>query len=129
MDLKLLGLNIKNYRKSADLTQAKLAEKTNLSTVHISHIESGLVKMSVETLVKICNVLKATPNDLLWGQFDADSNNCEDIPGGMLMENAQYGHGGGAQLGEKVKKMSSDNKSIILEIADILVKHSEKNGK
>jgi len=68
MDLKLLGLNIKNSRKNMKLTQAQLAEKTNLSTVHISHIEGGSVKMSVDTLINICNALKTTPNDILWGQ-------------------------------------------------------------
>lgn len=64
MDLKLLGLNIKNSRKNMKLTQAQLAEKTNLSTVHISHIEGGSVKMSVDTLINICNALKTTPNDI-----------------------------------------------------------------
>lgn len=78
MDLKLLGLNIKNSRKNMKLTQAQLAEKTNLSTVHISHIEGGSVKMSVDTLINICNTLKTTPNDILWGQFETNIDNSDN---------------------------------------------------
>ncbi len=87
MDLKLLGLNIKNSRKNMKLTQAQLAEKTNLSTVHISHIEGGSVKMSVDTLINICNALKTTPNDILWGQFETNSENIIDNNGNTLSEN------------------------------------------
>ena len=50
MDLKLIGLNIKNCRNRMKLTQAQLAEIVDLSTNHISHIE--LLKSSKSSITK-----------------------------------------------------------------------------
>ena len=119
MDLKLLGLNIKNSRKNIKLTQAQLAEMTNLSTVHISHIEGGSVKMSVDALINICNALNITPNDILWGQFDTNSYNTD---GSLLSENGEYNIN--MQLSAKAKAMSQNDKRLLLEIAGLLAKRN-----
>lgn len=126
MDLKLLGLNIKNSRKNLKMTQAQLAEKTNLSTVHISHIEGGSVKMSVDTLINICNALKATPNDILWGQFDACTNTSDDISKDTVAENANYNIN--VQLSEKAKNMSQSDKRLMMEIAGLLANRNNDNN-
>jgi len=118
MDLKLLGLNIKNSRKNIKLTQAQLAEMTNLSTVHISHIEGGSVKMSVDALINICNALNITPNDVLWGQFDTNSYNTDNSGKDMLSENGEYNIN--MQLSVKAKAMSQNDKRLLLEIAELL---------
>ncbi len=118
MDLKLLGLNIKNSRKNIKLTQAQLAEMTNLSTVHISHIEGGSVKMSVDTLINICNALNITPNDVLWGQYDTNSYNTDNFNKDMLSENGGYNIN--MQLSVKAKAMSQNDKRRLLEIAELL---------
>ncbi len=118
MDLKLLGLNIKNSRKNIKLTQAQLAEMTNLSTVHISHIEGGSVKMSVDTLINICNALNITPNDVLWGQYDTNSYNTDNFNKDMLSENGGYNIN--MQLSVKAKAMSQSDKRLLLEIAELL---------
>lgn len=123
MDLKLLGLNIKNSRKNIKLTQAQLAEMTNLSTVHISHIEGGSVKMSVDTLINICNALKTTPNDILWGQFETNSENIIDNNGNTLSENNRYNIN--TQLSVKTKHMSQSDKRLMVEIAGLLANRSE----
>ena len=118
MDLKLLGLNIKNSRKNIKLTQAQLAEITNLSTVHISHIEGGSVKMSVDTLINICNALNTTPNDILWGQF----NKAPDIPSKYVSENNEYNIN--LQLEPKAMNISQSDKKLLLEIAGLLAKRN-----
>lgn len=118
MDLKLLGLNIKNSRKNIKLTQAQLAEMTNLSTVHISHIEGGSVKMSVDALINICNALNITPNDILWGQFDTNSYNADNSGKTLLSENGEYNIN--MQLSAKAKAMSQSDKRLLLEIAGLL---------
>lgn len=118
MDLKLLGLNIKNSRKNIKLTQAQLAEMTNLSTVHISHIEGGSVKMSVDSLINICNALKITPNDILWGQFNTTSYNKDNTGKSLFSENGEYNIN--MQLSSKAKAMSQSDKRLLLEIAGLL---------
>ena len=50
---KLLGLRIREYRKSLNMTQEKLAELIGIGTPNISYIENGKFAPSVETLEKI----------------------------------------------------------------------------
>ena len=119
MDLKLLGLNIKNSRKNIKLTQAQLAEMTNLSTVHISHIEGGSAKMSIEALVNICNALNTTPNDILWGQFNTNPGTSGEY---SFSENNGYGID--MQLGTKTMDISQSDKKLLLEIAGLLAKRN-----
>lgn len=126
MDLKLLGLNIKNSRKNMKLTQAQLAEKTNLSTVHISHIEGGSVKMSVDTLINICNALKTTPNDILWGQFETDIDNSDNGSRDILADSGQYNIN--MQLSEKAKNMSQSDKRLMIEIAGLLANRDNNDN-
>lgn len=56
---RTIGLNIKNYRKQANISQAKLAEDIGLSLSYISKIEaSGCDKsFSISTLNSIANAL------------------------------------------------------------------------
>lgn len=44
LDYRVLGLRIKAIRVDARLTQEALAERANLSTDHISHIETANTK-------------------------------------------------------------------------------------
>ncbi|MDR2924324.1 MAG: ORF6N domain-containing protein [Treponema sp.] len=46
---RLLGANIKIYRKSCNLTQAKLAEKKNTATNYISAIEIRRQKIMLDS--------------------------------------------------------------------------------
>ena len=46
-EFRLLGLTIAYYRKLRGLTQAELAEATNLSRTHISNIEATNRKTSI----------------------------------------------------------------------------------
>lgn len=69
MNLKQIGSNVKARRKEQKLTQAQLAEMTQISVVHVSHIENGTVAMSLDTLLSICRALDTTPNDILLGEY------------------------------------------------------------
>ncbi len=65
---RLLGEAIRGTRKEAGLSQEKLAEKADLSTVFISRIERGKESPSVDNLVKIAKALRVRVKDLV-GQF------------------------------------------------------------
>ena len=60
-----IGQNIRKYRLQRGLKQKELAEKTNVSPQHISHIETGRGQLSLPTLVAIANVLCVDCNTLL----------------------------------------------------------------
>ncbi|MGN0493244.1 MAG: helix-turn-helix domain-containing protein [Acutalibacteraceae bacterium] len=59
-----IGNRLLNIRKKTGLTQAELAEKAGLSDRTYADIERGTVNMRTETLLRICNALNITPNDI-----------------------------------------------------------------
>lgn len=65
-EFRLLGLTIAYYRKLRGLTQAELAEATNLSPTHISNIEApnGKTSISLNKLFDIADVLEVPVKDL-----------------------------------------------------------------
>ncbi len=71
--LKDMGRRIKSRRKELKITQSELAEALDLSNNHISSIETGNQKPSLDTFVKLCNTLKVTPDYLLLGSMHADN--------------------------------------------------------
>ncbi len=56
-----IGKKVKLYRTES---QEMLAEKALLSRDTISDIECGNVMMGIDTLIKLCNALNITPNDI-----------------------------------------------------------------
>ena len=67
IDHKQIGNRIKEVREQNDYSQAKLAEETDLSVSYISHIENAKRKASLESIVRIVNVLGITVDELLAG--------------------------------------------------------------
>ena len=65
-EFRLLGLTIAYYRKLRGLTQAELAEATNLSRTHLSNIEApnGKTSISLNKLFDIADVLEVPVKDL-----------------------------------------------------------------
>lgn len=64
-DTQVIGQKLRAYRKKAGLTQAELAEAASLADRTYADIERGTANMRVSTLLKICEVLRVTPDDLL----------------------------------------------------------------
>lgn len=60
-----IGNRLFPIRKRMGLTQAEVAEAANLSTRTYADIERGSVNMRIETILKICNVLHITPDEIL----------------------------------------------------------------
>ena len=62
-----MGRRIRLRRKELGLTQNKLAELLKVSNNHLSAIENGREKPSLEKFVILCELLKTTPDFLLLG--------------------------------------------------------------
>jgi transcriptional regulator with XRE-family HTH domain len=69
VDYTKIGKRIRATRKQRGLSQERLAEMAEVGTGHISHIENGHTKVSVQTLVNICNALDVSADELLCGQI------------------------------------------------------------
>lgn len=71
MNYELLGNNIRKQRKEKKYTLEQLAEKLDVSTTFIGQIERAKGIPSLETLVKIANVLEISTDSLLFGDLNS----------------------------------------------------------
>lgn len=62
---RVLGEAIRSHRKSAGLTQEKLAEHADLHPNYIGEVERGEKTISIDTLFRIANSLKVKLRDLI----------------------------------------------------------------
>ena len=69
---KHIGNKFQEYRLKNNLTQNQVAEITGLEPQHISQIERRLSKGSIDTLLKLCNAYKITPDIILYDLLDED---------------------------------------------------------
>ena len=68
---KEMGTRIKVRRKELKIKQAELAEALEISNNHMSSIENGRQKPSLDTFIGICRCLNVTPDYLLLGTMHA----------------------------------------------------------
>ena len=64
-DLRRIGNQLLAIRKRSGLTQADVAEAAGLSDRTYADIERGTVNMRIETILRICNALYITPDEIL----------------------------------------------------------------
>ena len=64
-DLHTIGNKLLSIRKRMGMTQAEVAEATGMSDRTYADIERGTVNMRLETLLRICDALHITPDDIL----------------------------------------------------------------
>ena len=64
-DFRTIGNKLLSVRKRMGLTQAEVAESAGLSDRTYADIERGTVNMRIETILKICDVLHITPDEVL----------------------------------------------------------------
>ncbi len=102
MNLKNIGENVKKLRIKKSLTQSQLAEMADISSVHMSHIETGAVSMSLECLINISAALDATPDEILLGEYSISVESTSHI------------------LSSHINKMTSDEKELLIEFARML---------
>ena len=95
-----IGKVCQEYRLKNNLTQNQVAELTGLEPRHISQIERGLSKGSIDTLLKLCNAYQITPDIILYDLLDDNIKNSISI------------------YDEKFKKLSKRDKESILHFID-----------
>ncbi len=64
-DLHAIGNKLLTIRKRMGMTQAEVAEAAGLSDRTYADIERGTVNMRIATILRICNVLHVTPDEVL----------------------------------------------------------------
>lgn len=66
MDYQAIGHRVRKMRHLRNMTQEKLAEYANISTVYVSHIETGTAKPSLPVVVAIADALEVRVDALLY---------------------------------------------------------------
>lgn len=102
LNFELIGQRIREVRISKGLTQEYLANTANVNTSHISNIENNRVKISLSTLVHVCNAMNITVDYIL-------SNEYNDA--GSALDQA---------ILKELQNASIDKKEKILKIIQIL---------
>lgn len=108
IDYHSIGKNIRKHRNSLDITQEVLAERINVSVPHISRIENGSAKPSLQTLVDICNAL--------------------DIPLDYLMHDSVSASQRltASRLEEILTSCSAQEMNMIADIAEVIIRNMRK---
>ena len=71
MDYFKIGQRIRKIRKAKGWSQEKLAELVGISVTHMSHIETGNTKLSIEVFADIATSLEARADELLFGERES----------------------------------------------------------
>ena len=64
-DFHAIGNKLLAVRKRLGMTQAEVAEAAGLSDRTYADIERGTVNMRIETILRICQTLHITPDEIL----------------------------------------------------------------
>ncbi len=112
LDYKKLGVNVKHYRKECGLTQKQVADIIHITEQHISHIETGRTKASLEVIVDIANALHTDVNTLL-------EESLPEARDSVLMR----------KLLDTVSNMEQDEFELLIDISTSIKEYSELKQK
>ncbi|MBQ6932633.1 MAG: helix-turn-helix transcriptional regulator [Clostridia bacterium] len=71
INFKLIGQRIKNARHEKGYTQEQFSESLEISVEHLSRIETGSCRPSLQLIEKICKQLETSEEAIMFG----DKNN------------------------------------------------------
>ncbi len=78
-DFHVIGNRLLAIRKRLGLTQAEVAEAAGLSDRTYADIERGTVNMRIDTILRICNVLHITPDEVLTAESSSQNAILDDL--------------------------------------------------
>ncbi len=77
---RLLGAQVRHYRRERGWTQSELAEKAELSLDMIGRLERGSTSPSFDTLARLADVFRVAPALMIGGSpFDGDGHSEREI--------------------------------------------------
>lgn len=72
----VMGTRIRALREQGGWTQELLAEKINISPVHLSRIENGRVTPRVDILMRLSEVLQISMDEILYDEHQSSREFC-----------------------------------------------------
>lgn len=74
VDYKEIGKRVAARRRELGLKQWQVEQEADLCFKYLSNIERGTTVISIDVLMKLCGVLKTTPDALLLGAVVDEEN-------------------------------------------------------
>ena len=102
-----MGSRIRLRRKELKIKQAELAETLEISNNHLSSIENGKQKPSIDIFLGLCKELNVTPDYLLLGIM-----HCQNVPQDIV---------------DKQKLCSPSDIELARDFIELLVKRNKDN--
>lgn len=102
VNFEKIGRKIRKVRISKGLTQEYVANVANVNVSHISNIENNRVKISLTTLIQVCNALQTTVDYILLDEYTSSGN---------VLDN---------EILHELQSCTPDTKNKILQIIKIL---------
>lgn len=86
IDYQIIGTRIREIRSKKKWSQAKLAEKSGVEPSYVSHIERGVAKLSLPTLISIANALGSTLDELVYDNLKKSAYISDEIINELLSD-------------------------------------------
>ncbi len=102
IDFAFIGQRIREVRSNKHLTQEYLGNMVGVNSTHISNIELNKVKVSLSTLIRICNAMDITVDYLLENEYRTPTSVLEK------------------EIINTIKDMPKEKQETILRIARVL---------
>lgn len=110
---KIIGANLRQFRKSIGLSQNELGEKVGITFQQIQKYENGYNRISASRLWDFCEILEVTPNDFFAGILNADYEANDTISTGIEI----FSNPRGAKLAKAFVKIKNPKiETHLLEI-------------
>ena len=106
-DMRTIGNKLLTFRRRMGMTQAEVAEAAGLSDWTYADIERGSVNMRTETVLRICQVLHITPDEI-------------------LTENAETVASRQAELWERLNACNPKDKETALQLLTVYLQSLDK---
>lgn len=107
-----IGRRVQQLRKVKGLSQADLADLTDMSVAYISHIETGAKRASLESVVRIANALGVTVDQILSGNQKGNPNEYKSELGVLIDDCNGYERGVIHDIAEAVKRSLRDHADL-----------------
>lgn len=78
-DERQIGNKLYAIRKKAGLTQVEVAEAAELSNRTYADIERGTANARLETILRVCNALHITPDEILTDDAPSQTQRQEEL--------------------------------------------------
>lgn len=85
-----IGRRIRERREIIGYTREEFAEKLDISVTFAADIELGKKGMSLDTLIKICELFSVSADYIIWGKGEHTENNISELICGL--EESEIGY-------------------------------------